>query len=47
MSLAPAEALEMIRSLVPEGSYDPKLLETIINGKSRWTGCNTVRPFLS
>ncbi|KAG8863371.1 hypothetical protein FRB96_008863 [Tulasnella sp. 330] len=43
MSIAPLEAIKMNRSLVLEGKFDPKLLQTIVEGRSRpWNGTNSI-----
>lgn len=44
MSIAPLEAIKMNRSLVLDGKFDPELLQTIVDGRSRpWNGTNSVR----
>ncbi|KAG8950976.1 hypothetical protein FRC03_012675, partial [Tulasnella sp. 419] len=43
MSIAPAEALKMNRELVLDGKFDTKLLETILEGKSKpWKGDQSI-----
>ncbi|KAG9035196.1 hypothetical protein FRB95_011930 [Tulasnella sp. JGI-2019a] len=43
MSIAPLEAIKMNRSLVLTGKFDPELLQTIVDGKSRpWNGKNSI-----
>lgn len=43
MSITPLESVKIARSLVHTGSYDPKLLETILDGRSRpWNGSSSV-----
>lgn len=44
MSNAPLESVRINRSLVHTGSYDVKLLETILEGRSKpWKGADSVR----